>query len=102
MFGGQARLLVIGSPADIAKSATRWAGDRRARWSAPSPSAMASQPVTGFDTFGVRTINRLDEVAEWVKTWDADMAVVVPGPRSGNSDMVRRPGTSGAPTPRSP
>ena len=89
MFGGQARLLVIGSPADIAKSATRWAGDRRAKVVGALALGEGDQPVTGFDTFGVRTINRLDEVAEWVKNWDADMAVVVPGPAI-SSDMVRR------------
>ncbi|MFN8195862.1 MAG: exopolysaccharide biosynthesis polyprenyl glycosylphosphotransferase [Nocardioidaceae bacterium] len=88
-LGGQVRLVVVGSPADIVKSATRWAGDRRAKVVGALALREGDGPVAEFDSFGVQTIHRLDQVSEWVSTWDADMVVLVPSPAIGN-DVVRQ------------
>lgn len=89
VFRGQVRLMVVGSPADIAKSATRWAGDRRAKVVGALVLGEGDEPVIEFDSWGVPTATGLDDVADWATAWKVDMAVVMPSPAI-SQDVVRR------------
>lgn len=87
-LAGQARLVMVGNRADVAKAATRWAGDRRIK--VVGALILDDSPVVDdWESFGVRTISGLGEVATWVSTWQADLAVVVPG-EGITSELVRR------------
>lgn len=86
---GQVRLIIVGSQDSIAKASTRWAGDRRAKVVGALLVGEPSTSVGMDESFGVRTISDMGEVADWVDRWAADMAVVVPG-GGVTSEQVRR------------
>ncbi|MFT3874324.1 MAG: exopolysaccharide biosynthesis polyprenyl glycosylphosphotransferase [Nocardioides sp.] len=86
---GQMRLLVVGSPADVAKSATRWAGDNRAKVVGALALGEEGVDLSDLDSFGVRAIGQLDEVEQWVQRWDADLVVLIPGDAI-TADVVQR------------
>ena len=77
---GHVRIMVVGDRMAIAKAATRWAGDPRAKIVGALLLEAERNDEPMPEAFGVHTIRGVDEVAQWVATWRADMVVVAPGP----------------------
>jgi exopolysaccharide biosynthesis polyprenyl glycosylphosphotransferase len=78
---GQVRLLLVGGRTEVAKAASRWAGDRRAKvvGALVLETELDGVPLQ-MSSFGLQAIEGIDEVATWANAWSADMAVVIPGP----------------------
>jgi exopolysaccharide biosynthesis polyprenyl glycosylphosphotransferase len=86
---GPVRLVVVGTPADAARAASRLAGDKRAKVvGAVLLDASRSDAVSLSDSFGVHVALGSDDVAHWVDVWETDI-VAVAGPTL-SADGVRR------------
>ena len=81
LFHGQVRLLVVGDQMAIASAATRWQDEPRVKVvGALLLEPEATLTLAAPETFGVQSIQGIDEVDAWVAAWGADMVVVSPGP----------------------
>lgn len=89
-FVGPVRLVVLGSPSTIVQLATRWAGNRKAKVVGGVVVGPGATVPAGTDAvLSAPVVVDNDDIADWVKSVQADIVVVVPGPGVSSARVQR-------------